>query len=337
MPIPYYLANASPVMGLNEDDPEMQPEGPFDAPPPSVEEAKRTKPPVIDPFADDPNDPTLRRIKDIDAQLSGRQGSLGGIIAAFSPHGDRTMQNLMAQRHLYGQEYHGDQQLRRQLAASQMQQESAFRRADAQEKAAAERAKAQTGAAEIRGGAQVTTGAGHDAARMYGADQGLAGVQARVNRPFPVAAGASVYNPATATMGAQTNFRPQGVGSAPKPVADPLVQMQARQLDAAIKAYDKALTADATGDKPITGSTASDKFSNDNKRAILQQKRDDLAQQLANLYKQHPGVAAPSAAPSTAPSVHASESESDASAPTAVNPTTGEKIKWNGTAWVPAS
>lgn len=98
-------------------------ESPFQDSPPSVEQTKATRPAQKgSPFDDvDP------RIKALDDQIASRPRSIGGIIAGFSPHGDRTMANLMAQRHLVGSEVHGDQQLKRQLESSRMMQESQVR------------------------------------------------------------------------------------------------------------------------------------------------------------------------------------------------------------------
>lgn len=272
--VPFEEDEAAAFEGPQGGQPSANP-SPFEEPP-SVRESKASKLVDQDPF----DDPELgKRIKGIDEQIASRPRSLGGMIAAFSPSGDKTMASLMAQRHMYGQEQHGNQQLRRQMAG---------------QRAAQERALAHDTASQGR--AELNARSAEERARLRAEqrDRELAERARQFNNPQPKQF--APPRPAAAP-------RPAPV---PKPVADPLVQMQARQLDTAIKAYDKALTADATGEKPITGSTASDKFSNDNKRAILQQKRDDLAAELANLYKRTPGLNQPSAAPSTAPSVHAS-------------------------------
>ena len=277
---------------------------PFEEPP-SVRESKASNLVDQDPF----DDPELgKRIKGIDEQLASRPRSLGGMIAAFSPSGDKTMASLMAQRHMYGQEQHGNQQIRRQMAGQRAAQERAFAHDEAIRANAERTALARENAAGTRVGGQVA---------VQGLrNQGAMGVQGLRNEGSVATQGVRNQG-ATGVQGLRNSgaAEVQGMKAPAKPVADPLVQMQARQLDAAIKAYDKALTADATGEKPITGSTASDKFSNDNKRAILQQKRDELAAQLADLYKRTPGLKQPSAAPSTAPSVKQTANDDLGAAP----------------------
>lgn len=289
MAIPYYIARPSGFMGLDKEDPDERPAGPFDGvpaeqaagspfeEPPSVSDSKATKPAQGSPF--DEVDP---RIKALDDEIKGRPGSIGGILAAFSPHGDRTMANLMAQRHLVGSEVHGDQQLKRQIESSRMLQESAFRRADAMEKAAAARDEARKYASDNSA-----------SARMYGADQSLAGSLARAERPMTVGAGASVYDPATGTNSAQNAFRPQAdrnapaAGKAPVNPQIPVIQAELRQITKVLN----------------------DPNVPDDQKAPLLRKYNIRVQQLKQLGGQP--APAPSAAPSTAPSVAGSGGPTD--------------------------
>ena len=140
---------------LDSDNPDVRipsdPESdPFEDPAPGVQAAKDKH----DPFADDPDDPRLAQLKNLDQQIKDRQGSLGGFFAALSPYGDKTMANLMAQRHMYGQEYHQERSLSsayaRQNQALQAALEKAGIAADAAMANAATRGAATTGAAQIR-------------------------------------------------------------------------------------------------------------------------------------------------------------------------------------------
>lgn len=260
---------ASPFEGAPEpyDTPQ---ESPFDSPP-SVEQAKATKPEQKgSPF--DEVDP---RVKALDEQIASRPRSIGGIIAAFSPHGDRTMANLMAQRHLVGQEVHGDQQLKRQLESSRMMQESAYKRAEAMQAAAEARARAQVGAAGVRGNAQVTTGAGHDTARVEAARIG-AGARTGAAQ---IAADSRDY--------ATDNRQPSAGPRASRAPANPQIPV----LQAELKQIAKALN------DPNLSAT-------DQQKALLAARYQDRLEKLQQLSGQP--APAPSAAPSTAPSVQQS-------------------------------
>lgn len=283
MPIPYYIANPSPFGGLEEDDPDRRQEGPFDAPPPSVDETKQPKQPTIDPFADNPDDPRVQRLKALDDEIASRPRSLGGIIAGFSPHGDRTMVNLMAQRHLAGQEYHGDQQIRRQLASSQMLQESAFRRADALEKAARERAAGtQYGADQRLAGTQYSTD-GRLAGTMYGADKRLEGTQYGADKRLE----GTEYRTDNQKFRPQADRNAPAAGKAPANPQIPVLQAELKQL------------AKAINDPNIT----------DDQKLPLMRKYNLRRQQLEQMTGQ--SASAPSAAPSTAPGVKASGTAQD--------------------------
>lgn len=263
---------ASPFEGAPEpyDTPQ---ESPFDSPP-SVEQAKATKPEQKgSPF--DEVDP---RVKALDEQIASRPRSIGGIIAAFSPQGDRTMANLMAQRHLVGQEVHGDQQLKRQLESSRMLQESAYKRAEAMQAAAEARARAQVGAAGVRGNAQVTTGAGHDTARVEAAKIG-AGARTGAAQ---IAAASRDY----ATDNRQPSAGPRA-SRAPANPQIPVLQAELKQLSKAIN------------DPNIT----------DDQKLPLMRKYNLRRQQLEQMTGQP--AAAPSAAPPTAPGVKASGAAQD--------------------------
>lgn len=322
MPIPYYIANPSPFGGLEEDDPDRRQEGPFDAPPPSVDQTKQAKQPAIDPFADDPNDPRLQRIHELDKQISGRNGTLAGFFGALSPHGDKVQASLMAQRHMLGNEYHGDQQLRRQLASSQMLQESAFRRADATEKAARERAAGT----EYRADRSLE-------GTKYGADRRYDGVEYRTDNQqfapkgmttpgmFQDANGqwmVAVFDPNTGNVTAKAAggklVKPSpepGNGKAPVNPQVPVLQAEMKQLNKVLNDPNVVLS--------------------DEQRLEYLRKYNMAKRKIEQMSGQP--ASAPSATPSTAPAVKDTKATVR---PSATGPN-GEKIEWDGTAWVPAS
>lgn len=270
-------------------------ESPFQ-PPPSVAESKATKP-EVNPFDDvDP------RLKEIDDEIRRQPRSIGGIIAAFSPSGDRRMTQLMAQRRLLGNEVHGDMVLRgsmaRQLAAANARAQAAETAARARMYASDQSLTRGLGVAGINAGSRENVGAGNAAARVKAAEIGAGArtgaaqiaADARTGMPHP----------------------------APKPVkapVDPLVAQKAKEIQVAIAAYDKALLKDQTGDAPL----------DDNKRQLFQTRKEMAQIDLDQLYKKG---AVPSAAAPAAPA--------KPSAPTATGPN-GEKIMFNGTEWVPVS